>query len=140
MAFYSKEWNTHKDIKTDISSPPITAIERGLRRSVPLPMPIAKGKKPKISASIVINIGRSRSRAARKTDEGPGDDAAAPLICLDLAKIRIALFVEIAKTKRIPINAVLSSSIPAINKAASAPAAESAIAVIDAIAARWLAN
>ena len=94
---------SHRDIKTDINKPPITATESGLRRSVPLPMPIASGRKPKTSASIVISIGLKRSLAARKTDDGLRDELTAPLICLDLANIRIALLVETAKTKRIPI-------------------------------------
>ena len=48
----------------DVSRPPIVAIEIGARNSPPSPRPKADGTIPRIIASVVITIGRSRTGPA----------------------------------------------------------------------------
>src|SRR3954467_7957088 len=56
-------------------SPPMIATPSGCRNSAPSPKPIASGNAPSAAASVVIRIGRKRSRQAPPTAPGGGRPA-----------------------------------------------------------------
>ena len=54
----------HDATSVDASIPPITPVPIECRLLAPAPLAVAMGRQPRINASEVITIGRSRSRAA----------------------------------------------------------------------------
>ena len=126
----NKEGASMREANAPKINPPIVAIAKGCSRSVPLPIPIAKGKNPTISALIVIIIGFSLLRVASAT-----------LLwlcllfnCLDRENINIMLFTAIAKTSSMPKKAVLSRSTFVTNSDNKEKLAVELIAIIAAIA------
>ena len=96
------------------------ATPSGRRSSAPSPKPIASGNAPRIAASVVIKIGRKRSRQASRT----ASIALKPRVrSASIAKsmIKIAFFFTMPINRKMPISAISENSILNISSASTAP-------------------
>jgi len=96
------------------------ATPSGRRSSAPSPKPIASGSAPSAAASVVIRIGRKRSRHASRTastDESPRERSASSAKSM----IRIAFFFTMPMSRNRPISAMIEKSMPKRSSAITAP-------------------
>ena len=92
----------------------------GRRSSEPAPVPSISGSAPSIAASVVIRIGRKRSRQAwRMASRGlrPSTRSAASAKSI----IMIAFFLTMPISRMMPMMPMMSRSSPAICNASNAP-------------------
>ena len=92
----------------------------GRRSSAPSPKPIASGSAPKIAASVVIRIGRKRSRQASRT-ASTADSPRERSASIAKSMIRIAFFLTMPINRKTPISAMMEKSILKSNSASTAP-------------------
>ena len=96
------------------------ATPSGRRSSAPSPKPIASGSAPSAAASVVIRIGRKRSRQASRTAataERPRLRSASSAKSM----IRIAFFLTMPSSRNTPIRAITENSIRNSSSASTAP-------------------
>ena len=96
------------------------ATPSGRRSSAPSPKPIASGRAPKPAASVVIRIGRKRSRHASRTAataERPRVRSASSAKSM----IRIAFFLTMPIRRNTPMRAMIEKSIRNMSRARTAP-------------------
>ncbi len=92
----------------------------GWRSSEPVPVPNISGSAPKIAATVVIRIGRKRSRQAWKiASRGLLPSRRSASIAKSI--IRIAFFLTMPISRMMPISAMIVRSSPAMISASSAP-------------------
>ena len=99
--------------------PPTTAMPSGLRDSAPAPRPSAIGRMPKMVASVVIRIGRSRMLAAPATASSSGIPRARRWFAY--STIRIAFLVTSPISMMSPIWEKMFSVIRSANSVSRAP-------------------
>ncbi|CNU45384.1 Uncharacterised protein [Salmonella enterica subsp. enterica serovar Bovismorbificans] len=117
------------------SKPPTIAIPNGRRNSAPTPVLNINGNAPSNAASVVIRIGRKRSRQAWKiASRGliPCSRSAARAKSI----IMMAFFFTMPISKIMPIMAIISSSLPAMISASSAPTP--AVGSVERIVIGWI--
>ena len=96
------------------------ATPSGWRSSAPSPKPIASGSAPSAAASVVIRIGRKRSRQASRT-ASTADRPRARSASSAKSMIRIAFFLTMPISRKTPISAMIENSIRNISSASTAP-------------------
>ena len=107
----------------EVIRPPIVAIEIGDRKSLPSPVPIADGNMPRIIATVVIMIGRSRiGPAFRMASRTPMPSRTYWLV---RSTSRIAFFVTRPINITTPIIAGMPRCFPVSRIASSAPTSAS---------------
>ncbi len=92
----------------------------GWRSSDPVPVPNIKGSAPKIAATVVMRIGRKRSRQALKIASRGANPSSC---CATMAKsiINMAFFLTMPMSRMMPIKAMMVRSSPNSMRASSAP-------------------
>jgi hypothetical protein len=96
------------------------AMPSGRRSSAPSPKPITSGSAPSAAASVVIRIGRKRSRQASRT----ASSGASPLdrsASSAKSMIRMAFFLTMPIKRNRPISAMMEKSSPNSINASTAP-------------------
>src|SRR6185312_2899323 len=102
------------------TSPPMIATPSGWRSSAPSPKPIASGSATKAAASVVIRIGRKRSRHASRTASRELKPRARSASSAK-SMIRIAFFFTMPISRNTPISAISVKSIRKSSSASTAP-------------------
>ena len=104
----------------EIKSPPTIEMPSGRRSSEPVPEPSASGKPPSNAASVVIMIGRKRSRQAWWIDSS-GDMFWSRSASSAKSIIMMAFFLTMPISKMMPISAMMLNSLCVTISASSAP-------------------
>src|SRR2546428_127262 len=107
-------------IGVDRVRPPMTASARGRCSSLPAPSPSARGSRPNNVHSVVIRIGRRRTRAASRIAVSSGTPAAR--IRSRVKSSRMMPFLTISPTSRMsPMKDETFSAVPVTSSSTSAP-------------------
>src|SRR3989442_1028505 len=113
----------NKVIGVESASPPITARASGRCSSLPAPMPRARGSKPNRVQSVVIRIGRRRTRAASRI--ATSSDTCSVCIRSRVKSSRMIPFLTISPTSRIrPMNDETLSAVCVTRRSPIAPTNE----------------
>ena len=102
------------------ASPPTMATPSGWRSSAPTPVPSIKGSAPNSAAKVVIRIGRSRNRQARRMASS-GESPSLRSACRAKSIIMIAFFFTMPMSSTMPMTPMTPRSMRAAIKASSAP-------------------
>ena len=107
----------------EVIRPPITARAIGARNPPPSPIPMAMGSMPKIMASVVITMGRRRTRPASMS--AVRRSAPACLRSFALSTSRIAFFVTSPISMITPIMLIMLNVSSVSSSASSTPMSDS---------------
>ena len=102
------------------SSPPTITRPSGWRNSAPVPVDSISGSAPNNAASVVIRMGRKRSSAASWM-AARGDRPRLRSASSAKSIIMIAFFLTMPISRMMPMMPIMSSSVPLISSASSAP-------------------